>query len=93
MSNDSFKFTPTGDFITAHTGDGVLTAASLKYATTETFSVARPKQYILTPQDDATPVEAMYVAYYFAWFQSPGFSPSEMFPQWQIIKRHFTEVK
>ena len=93
MSNNGFKFTPTGDFITLTDGGGVLTAATLQNASTDYITFKQPKQYILTPQDDATPVEAMYVAYYFAWFQSPGFSPSEMFPHWQLIKRHFTEVK
>jgi hypothetical protein len=86
MSNDSFKINPgSTSLITINT--------ELQMPITGTFLIAQPKQYNLTPQDDATPVEAMYVSYYFAWFQSPGFSPSEMFPHWQLIKRHFTEVK
>lgn len=93
MSNDSFKFTPTGDLITVNSGDGVLTAASLKYASTDYITIQRPKRYDFTPQDDITPLESAWCGHLFACMASPGYISMRGHQQWQLIKRHFTEVE
>ena len=88
MSNDRFGFTPTGDFITVNQGDGVINAAQLQYPGRTIDIVAASKRYDFTPQDDITPLEAVWVAHFLAW---RSYAPEH--PQWALISRHFTEVK
>lgn len=47
-----------------------------------------PKRYDFTPQDDITPLEAVWCAHFFTW---RSYTPQH--PQWALIERHFTEVK
>ena len=92
MNSDGFKFTPTGNFITVNSGDGVLAAATLRNASTNYIEFKQPKCYDFTPQDDITPLELAWLTHYWAWASINYFSGFEH-PQWQLIGRHFTEVK
>lgn len=78
MSNEDFYFESTG----------YLSSAQLQYPNRTIDIVAASKRYDFTPQDDITPLEAVWIAHFFAW---RAYAPEH--PQWQLIKRHFTEIK
>lgn len=52
-----------------------------------------PVAYDFTPQEDMTPLESSWCGHFFAWRLAPGLSNPPQYPQWELIKRHFTEVK
>lgn len=56
-----------------------------------TFLLVQPKQYDFVPQDDMTPLEAVWIAHLFTWVKWAV--PIENHPQWEKVKRHFAEVK
>ena len=49
-------------------------------------------QYRFDPQDDVTPLEAVWLAHFMCCIGTPGFSFAERYPKWRLIERHFEEV-
>ena len=55
------------------------------------YVIKQPKSYTFEPQDDITPLESVWCAFFFAstlW--SMDFESHE---KWPIVKRHFVEYK
>ena len=55
-----------------------------------TIDAAPAGAYDFVPYNDITPLEAAYVAHFFAMFIT-GTRP-ENYPNWYIIERHFKEI-
>lgn len=86
MSNDSFKANLGGaSFFMTNAATGVIAGAIPASAI---YIAPAAKGYNFTPQDDITPLEAVWCAHFFTW---RSYAPQH--PQWQLIERHFTEVK
>ncbi len=60
----------------------------LKYPGVVILASSSFKRYDFTPQDDITPLESVWCAHFFTW---RSYAPQH--PQWDLIKRHFTEAK
>jgi len=49
--------------------------------------------YSFDPQDDVTPLEAVWLAHFMVCVGTPGFFFPQKHPKWRLIERHFKEVE
>jgi hypothetical protein len=75
-----------------HRNDGSWRTLMPKPDTDKFIKYTRPWPFNPTPQEDITALEAAYMAIFFQWTIGRAGVVFEDFPQWHIIKRHFTEV-
>ena len=55
------------------------------------YVIKQPKAYTFEPQEDITPLESVWCAFFFV--TSMGTISLESHEKWPIVKRHFVEYK
>ena len=55
------------------------------------YTITQPKSYAFEPQDDITPLESVWCAFFFV--TTLGAINIESHEKWPIVKRHFVEYK